>query len=45
MKFKRVRCGFLSLAVISISYLTLSLEVSAGEKADVVGSVKYGRKS
>ena len=39
MKFKRVLCGFLSLAVISISYLTLSLEVSAGEKADVVGSV------
>ena len=40
MKLKRVLCGFLSLAVISISYLISPLEVSAAsKKADVIGSV------
>ncbi len=40
MKLKRGLCGFLGLAVIGISCLAPSLEVSAlREKADVVGSV------
>lgn len=40
MKLKRILGGFLSAAVIIISYLAPPLEISAaGEKADVVGSV------
>lgn len=40
MKLKRVLCGFLSLAVMGMSFLTSPLEVSAaGERADAVGSV------